>query len=1324
MNFKNESIMMKQQLIRWCALVACLVSAVSAGAYHFQVNGIYYNWLSNGTEAEVTYRNEDFHSYSGVVNIPSTVTNNNVTYTVVGIYKDAFYYCHDLTHVTLPPTLRYIDNYAFYDCINLDNVTLPDGLTYIGADAFCLCSGSGFTKIVIPNTVTSIGLGAFYGCSNLASVTIGSSVRQIHETLFKNCTSLTNVTCLAMTPPYMLDRNAFDESHYSNVNLKVPRSSLSAYQASSHWGQFSNIQALNYDFIEDNIPYRIVDAAEQTVAVTYETLGAHSGVVTIPATVTHDNVTYTVTDIDSNAFRGCSNMTAINLPSTLQYIGTYAFYNCKSLTSVRIPDNVWYVASWAFQGCTNLASVDLGTGLTSMGNQTFTGCTSLVNIRCRAYTPPTIMNATLSDQYATATLTVPYMSLSRYRNAENWSNFTTIEAADYDFVVNGLYYIRTGTNTVSVSYRDKNYNCYSGDVVIPDQVTYNGVNYSVTGIGENAFFGCNYLTSIQFPQSSLKTIEGAAFLGCTSLTKVDIPNSVTNVGGMAFYGCTNLTHVIIGENCSFAYQYNVFMNCNNLRYVTCFAKTPPQMDQSDFTQSVYDNAWLMVPQESESLYAEAPVWKLFQNRDITDCDFMVDGIYYKKIYNNSVGVASKDVSYGSYSGSVNVPATVEYEGVTYEVITVCHNAFCNCLDLSSVTLPNTITSIGYNAFLGSGITSIVVPDAVEVIADGAFQMCHNLREVTLGSSLNLINGNVFNDTPALEKLTVRATTPPTIQSNTFDQSHYSNLVVIVPKSCKPTYKAADYWENFTNYVQLNYDFEKDGVYYNITSQNTVEVTSETDYYGSYSDSYEGEVVIPSFVTYSGRTYTVNAIGDNAFKMCKALTKITMPVTIETIGASAFHYCEELTEVTIPFSVTRIKNSAFWLCLGLSEVVIPDGVTTIGSMAFRNCSSLQKVVIGKSVTSIGSTCFYYCPDITEVTCLAEVPPTLTDQGTNLTFMPDVYQYAALRVPYASHEAYCDHDKWSQFAHIVSKQDVEPVALGDVNGDTHVSISDVTALIDLLLGGGEIANPAADVNGDSHVTISDVTALIDQLLSGVDGGTVASGPARREFLINRYGFNMIKVDGGTFMMGLEGDVDATPIHQVTLSDYHIGETEVTQALWTHVMGNNPSGHSGVGDLPVENVSWYTCQAFINQLNAMFEENFSLPTEAQWEFAARGGNKSQGYIYAGSNNVNQVAWYVTNSDNTTHPVASKQANELGLYDMSGNVFEWCQDYYGAYSSEAQVDPQGPDTGTTRVCRGSAYIRGITNNWLKCGGRTQDNPDIAAEDSGLRLSIQPTSK
>lgn len=732
-------------------------------------------------------------------------------------------------------------------------------------------------------------------------------------------------------------------------------------------------------------------------------------------------------------------------------------------------------------------------------------------------------------------------------------------------------------------------------------------------------------------------------------------------------------------------------------------------------------------------------------------NFESNGIYYNI---TSRDPATVEVTYYNdyhkYTGSVNIPSSVTHDGTTYTVTAIgqeafyrCYDltnvtlpstlidiwnyAFYDCLKLEKVTLPNSLTYIGAYAFAhcgsdASSFTSVVIPDAVIHLGLGAFTGCTKLTNVTLGSGVIIMNENVFKECTALTNVTCLAMTPPVINSNAFDQSHYSDVVIIVPKSCKPVYQAADYWMNFTHYGQKIYDFEKDGVYYNITSTSTVEVTSETDYYGDYSDSYEDAVVIPSFVPYGGRTYTVNAIGNYAFKMCKGMSQITLPTTIETIGSYAFHYCEDLSEVVIPFSVTNIKNNAFWLCVNLREVVIPNSVTTVGSMTFRNCSILEKVVIGKSVTSIGSTCFYYCPEITEVTCLAEVPPTLYDEGDNTTFMPAVYESAALRVPYGSHEDYCNDSMWGLFANIVSKQDVEPAIVGDVDNDGSVTIGDVTAMIDLLLSEETPNNLAAvDMNGDNDFAINDLTTLIDQLLDDTAGSITTGSSARREFLINCCHFNIIKVDGGTFMMGLEGDDLATPVHQVTLSDYHIGETEVTQALWTAVMHSNPSYNQSSDDRPVENMDWYACQEFVNKLSAMTGENFSLPTEAQWEFAARGGNKSLGYIYSGSNNLDEVAWYNSNSGNSTHPVAMKKANELGLYDMSGNVFEWCQDYLGNYTSEAQIDPQGPATGDTRVCRGSAYLRYNNNNWFKCGGRTGDTPTMAAQDSGLRLAIEP---
>ena len=195
------------------------------------------------------------------------------------------------------------------------------------------------------------------------------------------------------------------------------------------------------------------------------------------------------------------------------------------------------------------------------------------------------------------------------------------------------------------------------------------------------------------------------------------------------------------------------------------------------------------------------------------------------------------------------------------------------------------------------------------------------------------------------------------------------------------------------------------------------------------------------------------------------------------------------------------------------------------------------------------------------------------------------------------------------------------------------------------------------------------------------------------------DMIRVEAGTFTMGATAEMKdpsdkEKPTHRVTLTkDYYIGKYEVTQALWKAVMGNNPSMFKG-DNLPVEQVSWKDCQKFLSKLNRITGKTFRLPTEAEWEYAARGGNKSRGYQYSGSNNLSDVAWYSGNSDSgnseyeyETHAVGTKQPNELGIYDMSGNVREWCQDWYGKYNSSSQVNPTGANSGSYRVGRGGSW-------------------------------------
>ena len=224
------------------------------------------------------------------------------------------------------------------------------------------------------------------------------------------------------------------------------------------------------------------------------------------------------------------------------------------------------------------------------------------------------------------------------------------------------------------------------------------------------------------------------------------------------------------------------------------------------------------------------------------------------------------------------------------------------------------------------------------------------------------------------------------------------------------------------------------------------------------------------------------------------------------------------------------------------------------------------------------------------------------------------------------------------------------------------------------------------------------------------------------VNGVSFTMIAVEGGTFKMGAtseqgsDADNDEKPVHNVTLSDYYIGETEVTQELWQAVMGTNPSNSKG-NKKPVEQVSWNDCQEFITKLNNLTGKNFRLPTEAEWEYAARGGNKSKGYKYSGSNTIDNVAWYTSNSGSQTHDVKTKQANELGIYDMSGNVYEWCQDWYGSYSRGSQTNPTGPASGSSRVLRGGSWNSGAGN--CRVSNRSGDDPDCGGSGIGLRLAL-----
>ena len=231
-------------------------------------------------------------------------------------------------------------------------------------------------------------------------------------------------------------------------------------------------------------------------------------------------------------------------------------------------------------------------------------------------------------------------------------------------------------------------------------------------------------------------------------------------------------------------------------------------------------------------------------------------------------------------------------------------------------------------------------------------------------------------------------------------------------------------------------------------------------------------------------------------------------------------------------------------------------------------------------------------------------------------------------------------------------------------------------------------------------------------------------------------MVFVEGGTFGMGCsdeqENDCEDNekPAHQVTVNSFYIGKFEVTQIQWETIMGttvhqqrdkfNTNWPVRGVGDdYPMYYVSWYEIMDFISRLNAATGKQYRLPTEAEWEFAARGGNNNNGYKYSGSNTINDVAFYDMNSGKATHKVGSKSPNELGIYDMSGNVWEWCSNWYGKsyYSNSPEIDPQGPSIGMHRIIRGGGW----DNNSSSCRSvfRSSNSPDSRGSGIGFRLAI-----
>ncbi len=592
------------------------------------------------------------------------------------INQYAFYNCGGLISITLPAGVTSIGEYAFYGCSNLTTVTFGENsqLTSIGYDAFYGCSK--LTSITIPAGVTSIGEYAFSNCSSLTTVTFGenSQLTSIGDYAFRGCSSLTTVTFGENSQLTSIGEDAF-YCCFKLTSITIP-AGVTSIGEDAFYG-CSNLTTVTFG-----------ENSQLTSIGSYAFYGCSSlASITIPAGVT---------SIGERAFYYCYNLTTVTFGenSQLTSIGYDAFYGCSKLTSITIPAGVTSIGYEAFRGCSSLTSITIPAGVTSIGRSAFGGCSSLESI------------------------TIPFVGATKDGTSNThfgyifgaWSyssNSSCVPSSLKTVVITG------GTSIGSYAF----YGC-SGltSITIPD---------SVTSIGEYAFRGCSSLTSITIP-AGVTSIGEYAFSNCSSLTSITIPDSVTSIGKRAFYYCSSLTTVTFGDNSQLtSIGDEAFYNCSSLTSITI-----PAGVTSIGYQAFYGCYKLVEVYNLSSLN----ITKGGSNGSVgcSALDIYTDATTPSKLHtvDDYLFYADGDTVYlVGYTGTDTVLTLPEnYDSKNYAI----HKyAFYDCDSLTSITIPNSVTSIGYGAFYGcSSLTSITIPAGVTRIGDYAFRYCSSLTSIT------------------------------------------------------------------------------------------------------------------------------------------------------------------------------------------------------------------------------------------------------------------------------------------------------------------------------------------------------------------------------------------------------------------------------------------------------------------------------------------------------------------------------------------------------------------------------------------------------------------
>ena len=666
----------------------------------------------------------------------------------------------------------------------------------------------------------------------------------------------------------------------------------------------------------------------------------YTGNITIPSSITHNTINYSVTSIRELAFSSRSGLTSVTIPNSVTSIGTSAFQSCSNLSSITIPNSVTSIGPRVFSGCSGLTSITIPNSVTSIGQMAFENCSGLTSI--------TIPNS------VTSIGTVAFRGCS---------GLTSIVVEDgntiYDSRGNCNAIIETNTNklitgckntiipnnvTVIESYAFDNCTGLTS-IEIPNSVTYFGE--------EGVFSGCSGLTSVTIG-NGLTGICVGAFSNCSSLTSIIIPNSVTSILSNAFIGCSSLTSIIIPNSVTIIGS-DAFNYCSSLTEVTVEKKTPITISATTFSNRA--NATLYVPLGSKEAYEAANIWKNFKEiieigKDMSSSDITINPI-----------------SAVTYNGSAQTPTVTVKDGtITLVSGTDYTVSYSNNINAGTAT----VTVTGMGNYTGTKSANFTITKAPLTITAKSYTIKQGKPlpafEAEYTGFKNGETSSVLTTLPTITTYATSSSAPGTYDitvSGATAQNYSFNYV-------KGTLTITD--------PSIPYDAYIDGIYYIFDGDDAIVTYKQRGWNvltnSSYNaTAYQGDVVIPSSVIFNNKDYSVTSIGERAFDECSGLTSIVIPSSVTSIGNHAFYCCTGLTSIVIPNSVTSIGDLAFAECSGLTSLTIGSGVTSISEGAFNFCTGLTSIVIPNSVTSIGDYAFSSCSGLTSFT----IPNSVTSIG---------------------------------------------------------------------------------------------------------------------------------------------------------------------------------------------------------------------------------------------------------------------------------------------------------------------------------------------------------